>query len=143
MEKSNNILVLSQSERNYLYNLAARHCTTGAYKAAVPLFRFLVSQDTANELYLKGLAGALHGNAEYLSAIIIYDAAYTLFPEQNADLFFYMANCWMSLKRQEIAQKCLEAFLHQVERQADPVNKIHGKMIKRAKLILASLATGQ
>jgi len=138
-QQANQLIELTGNEKNYLYNFAVGFCKVGAYAKALPFFRYLLLKDPLNQLYLKGLAGALHGSEEYLDALVCYDTAYALFSDENVDLLYYMANCAISLKNEAMTKAYLEKYLAAVNDKAGKLSKVQLKMQKRAELLLKSL----
>ncbi len=124
---------LSQKERDYIYNFAAISCQIGDFNKAIPLFQFLVLLDQSENLYLKGLAGALHGAKRFKDALELYKLAYQMQMEHSYDCLFYGADCLINLNDKAGARDYLLAFIAASEQAQVAVDQI---MFKRAKLLL-------
>ncbi len=132
-----NLPELNEKERNFLYNLAANKCQTGDFKNAVPLFQLLVLLEPKNYLYIKGLAGTLHGLGNYLEALELYRVVYLLDKNLNIDTLFYMGDCLLNLKKLGEARENLELFVQIAS--GDLYRDRYDSQLKRAQLLLAGV----
>ena len=126
---------LTQKERNYLYNTAADKCQAGDFIGAISLFQFLVLAERSNKLYIKGLAGAMHGAKRYHEALDLYQMVYMIDAEVEYDCLFYIADCMLNIGEYLTAQANLEQFIE----LCIHLNLQNSFIFKRANLLLAGI----
>lgn len=122
---------LSQAERNYLYNLAARNFQGGNFSKAQSVFQLLVALEPTNPLYLKSLAGCQQRLGDFFNAYLIYHYVYLMNMEQEPECLFYMANCLFEINEYDRSYTYITQFL--------ATNPQEG-LVSRAELLRDSLA---
>ncbi len=130
-----NLPTLTHKELTYLYNMAANKCQAGDFTGAIALFQFLVLTERSNKIYIKGLAGSLHGAERYSEALDLYQIVYLIDVDLECDCLFYSADCLFNLGKYETAKDNLERFI-----QLNEHTRVQDSfMLKRANLLLAAI----
>jgi tetratricopeptide (TPR) repeat protein len=99
------------------------------YNKALSIFRALVILQPLNILYIKCIAGCLHGQKLFAEASSAYDTSFSLDMQENADCLFYSGVCLFKLKDFNGARDKLTKYL----------NTSHTDMRDRAELYLNAI----
>lgn len=132
LENKQPIPELSQSERNYLYNMAARNFQGGNYAKAQSIFQLLTMLEPINPLYLKSLAGCNQKLGDFLNAYLLYHYVYLLNMAEESECLFYMANCLFEINEYDRSFTYITQFL-----ETNPAEGLRA----RAELLRDSLIT--
>ena len=134
-----NVLDLTQSEQNHMYNLGVQKYHIGDYKGSASIFQLLFVVDSQNVMYAKALAGSLHCLNDYSSANFFYDFVYSMQnTREHYDCLFYSANCLLKLEQKELAKAKLEKFIELCS--ADSVAQVeYEKLLKKSQFSLKGL----
>lgn len=130
-----NLPQLTEKERLYLYNLATNKCKSGDFIGAIALFQFLVLAERSNKLYIKALAGSMHGAKQYSEALELYQMVYLIDIEHEYDCLFFSADCLFNMGDYIMAKDNLEKFVS-IAIKKKPQNEF---ILKRANLLLAGI----
>ena len=123
---------LTPDELTYLYNLGSRYMQANDYAKATPIFQFLVSINTTNVLYVKGLAGCSQASGDFVSALFSYKFAYILDIANNVDCLFYAGVCLYKMEQFVRAKTEFENFINSPGADTD--------MAEKANLYLGAIA---
>jgi tetratricopeptide (TPR) repeat protein len=129
----------TEQEKNYLYNSAAQKCQIGDFKGALAIFQFLSMLDTQNHVYIKAIAGCMHGLEDYGNAISYYKYTYDNSQERgNYDCLFYIARCHLKLNDYLVAKINLSKFIELCENDKI-AHDAYDKLIKKSHVLLKSI----
>ena len=123
---------LTEAEQRFLYNLAVKNFKTGNYRRALPVFQFLVLEDSGSYLYLKSLAACYYGLKEYWLALATYEQCLLVTAaEERFECLYYMGMCHFELTTYAAAKVAFDNFLDN-----SPTN---ASLIKKARLYLEAI----
>jgi tetratricopeptide (TPR) repeat protein len=108
---------LMQDQTSSLALLGHRYYLHGMYAESAKLFEFILRHEPARSEHYFALGKALHALKKHKPAIGAYMRAIRL-GQADADLHFYMGQCWLFLDRMDEAGHALETCLRLAGRQS-------------------------
>jgi len=93
------------------YNKVVKLMSLGDYKSALDIMEKLSKKYVFNTVFLKTLAACHQELENYYLAVITYQVAYSLSPEDNLDCLYYAGICLYKADELEKSRVMFESFL--------------------------------